>query len=866
MEESPARPESMFRIDFGHTFRTKSRIGGKQAMRGLIQDTSYALRQMRKSPGFTTITVLTLALGIGANTAIFTVVNALLLKMLPVKDPQELVVVGNPADPNQRSNGTPQTDVFSYPLYRELHDDNSVFRGLSAAGSDHRIVVDTGQGGSADEKVTGRMVSGNYFSVLGLNAAAGRLFSALDDTAENANPVVVLGYSYWKRKFALSPTIIGKDIRLHGYRFTVVGVAPPGFEGDVVGEQMALYVPLSMQPEIVRGRHWRNAGNTSWLSLIGRVKSGITPAQAEANLNLIFQQAVKGDYGAALSADDRNAIRNLHIAVSPGGGGLSDLRASYRVPLLLLMGIVGLVLLIACVNVANLLLARASARNREVAVRLAIGGSPRRILQQLLTESVLLAFIGGIAGSVLAFFGVRVLVRIFESDATLPLVPDIRVLAFTLVVIVVTGVLFGLVPALRTLRVQVSPALNDANRTTSGTKSRFGLGKGLIAAQVALSLLVLFAAGLLVRSLQKLMAQDFGYDRGHLIVARTDPTSAGYNDQNMKILAQQLIARLSSTPGVRSLTYSTNGLFAGTESADAIIVPGFAASQIDDRVAKEDYVGPDYFGVVGIPILVGRGIEAQDTNSSTRVAVVNEAMVKYFFHGQNPIGRQFKIDDSAWRDKPLTIVGISRNAKDHSGGIREAVKPRFYMAFQQVPEPSQIILEAQFQGVPSLAVANVISQIKAVDPRLPISFVKTLDSLVNDSAADQIALAKLSAFFAGLALLLACIGLYGVMSYTVAGRTREIGVRMALGARRRDVVQLVLGEGLLLVTIGLAAGVPLALASSKVLQRFLFEMKSTDPLSLVAVIALLGMVATFAGLIPARRAAKVDPMVALRYE
>jgi predicted permease len=835
-------------------------------MNGLLQDLRYSLRQLRKSPGFTAIAVLTLALGIGANTAIFTVINALLLKMLPVKDPQELVVVGNPADPNQRSNGTPRTDIFSYPLYTELRDQNSVFSGLCAGGSDHHIVIDTAQGGSADEKVTGRMVSGNYFSVLGLNAAAGRLFSGSDDTAENANPVVVLGYSYWKRKFALSPTIVGKDIRLNGYSFTVIGVAPSGFEGDVVGEQMALYVPLSMQPEIVRGRHWRTAGNTSWLSLIGRLKSGVTPAQAEANLNVIFQQASKGDYGAALSADDRNEIRNLHIAVSPGGAGLSDLRASYKVPLLLLMGIVGLVLLIACVNVANLLLARASVRSREIAVRLAIGGSPHRILQQLLTESILLAFIGGIAGSILAIWGVRVLVSIFESGAMLPLVPDLRVFAFTLLVIFVTGVLFGLVPALRTLQVRGSPALSDANRTTSGTRSRFGLGKGLIAGQVALSLLVLFAAGLLVRSLQKLMTQDFGYDRDHLVIARTDPTSAGYNNQNMKTLANQLVARLSGTPGVRAVTYSTNGLFAGTESADAIIVPGFDASQIDDRVAREDYVGPDYFGVVGIPILAGRGIEAQDTSTSTRVAVVNEAMVKYFFHGENPIGRQFKIDDSAWLDKPLTIVGISRNAKDHSNGIREAVKPRFYMPFQQIPEPSQIVLEAQIQGVPSLAVANVMSQIKAADPRLPISFVKMLDSLVNDSAADQIALAKLSAFFAGLALLLACVGLYGVMSYTVAGRTREIGLRMALGARRGDVVQLVLGEGLLLLATGLAAGVPLALASGRVLQRFLFEMKSTDPLSLVAVVALLGFVATLAGFVPARRAAKVDPIVALRYE
>jgi predicted permease len=838
----------------------------KTAMNGLLQDIRYGLRQLRKAPGFTFVAVMTLALGIGANTAIFTVVNALLLKTLPVKDPQQLVIVGNPTDPNRRSNGTPSTEIFSYPLYKELRDRNSVFTGLTAAATDHRVEVAGNQGETAEEKVNGRMVAGNYFNVLGLRPAAGRLFSDSDDTAENANPVVVLGYSYWQRKFGPSQAMIGSNIRLNGSPFTIAGVAPPGFEGDVVGEQMAVYVPLSMQPEIVRGRHWRNAGSASWLSPIGRLKAGVTIAQAEANLNLIFQQAIKGDYGAALTPDDRNAVRDLHIAVGPGGGGLSELRGSYRVPLLLLMGIVGLVLLIACVNVANLLLARASVRNREIAVRLAIGASGRRLLQQLLTESILLALVGGVAGSVLAIWGVRLLVSVFDSDANLPLVPDVRVLAFTLAVILCTGILFGSVPALRTLQVRVTPALKDTNRTTAAPGSRFSWSKGLIAGQVALSLLVLFAAGLLVRSLQKLMTQDFGYARDHLVIARIDPTSGGYTSEKMKLLAEQLAARLSSTPGVRAVTYSTNGLFAHSESDDAIIVPGFTATTSEGRVAMEDYVGPDYFTVVGIPVLAGRGIEQQDTGTSTRVAVVNEAMVKYFFGGQNPIGRQFKIDDQDWLDKPITIIGISRNAKDHSSGIRENIKPRFYMAFQQVPAPGQIVIDARVVGSPDATLANIRNQIKATDPRLPISFIHSLDTLVNDSAADQIALAKLSTFFAGLALLLACIGLYGVMSYTVAGRTREIGVRMALGAGRGDVMQLVLREGLLLVAGGIVLGIPLALLSSRVLRSFLFDMKSTDPLSLAAVVLLLGMVATFAGFIPARRAAKVDPMVALRYE
>lgn len=834
-------------------------------MNNLLQDVRYALRQLRKNPGFTLVATLTLALGIGANTAIFTVLNAVLLKMLPVQNPQQLVVVGDPSGVNNRANGTPQTSVFSYPLYKEFRDRNSVFSGLCAAATEHRIEL-ADQGSNSASTVVGRMVSGNYFDVLGVQPAAGRLIASSDDTAESANPVVVLGYGFWQSRFALSPSIIGKDIRLNGYPFTVVGVAPAGFDGDVVGERMALFVPLSMQPQIERGRHWLKDPNMSWLALIGRLQPGVNQTHADADVNLVFQQAMSGSYGASLSADDKKAISNSHIPVARGSGGLSELRASYGGPLLMLMGIVGLVLLIACVNVANLLLARASVRNREIAVRLAIGAAPKRVLQQLLTESVLLALLGGATGSLLATWGVRSLVNIIGSDATLPVSPDVKVLAFTLGVSLLTGILFGLVPALRTLKVRVAPALKDSARTTNESSSKFAWSKWLIAGQVAISLLVLFAASLLVRSLQKLMTQDFGYSRDHLVIARLDPTSAGYNADKMKLVAEQLAARLAATPGIHSVTYSLNGLFAHSESGDAILVPGFTPTKIRDRVAMEDYVGPDYFKVVGIPVLAGRGIEAQDTAAATRVAVVNEAMVKHFFDGQNPIGRQFKLDDADWLERPITIVGVSRDAKDHGSGIRGKVPPRFYMAYQQVPDPIQIMIEARVNGVASFAVANVKSQIKAVDPQLPVAFVDTLDDLVNESAANQIALAKLSAFFAGLALLLACIGLYGVMSYTVAARTREIGVRMALGARRGDVVQLVLREALLLVAAGIVVGIPVALASGRVLHTFLFELSSTDPLSLIAVVLTLAIVAAAAGFIPARRAAKVEPMVALRNE
>jgi predicted permease len=829
----------------------------------LTQDLRYALRQFRKNPGFTLVAVLTLALGNGANTSVFTVLNGLLLKMLPVRNPQQLAVVGNPNWASSRSNGTPRVDVFSYPLYKELRDHNSVFDGLCAAATDHHIEVDPGNAQFPDQKINGRMVSGNYFTLLGVQPAAGRLISDADDTAESANPVVVLSYDYWQRKFAGSLSIINKDIRLNGFPFTVIGVAPRGFDGDVVGERMSLFVPLSMQPEIVRGRHWRNNRNVSWLSLIGRLKPGTSLAQVEANVNLIFQQALKGDYGAALSSDDRKAIRDAHIKVADGASGLSDVRGNYRTPLLLLMGIVALVLLIACVNVANLLLARASSRTREITIRLAMGANRRRLLQQLLTESCLLGLMGGVLGAFLSIWGVRLLVGMFESGTTLPLSPDWRVFGFTIGLALLTGVIFGMVPALQSSKARLVVAAKDPLQAAPERGSMWG--KGLIAGQVALSLLVLFAALLLVRSLQKLMTQDFGYSRDHLVIARIDPAAAGYDPNHMKLLAEQLVTRISTTAGVRAVTYSANGLFAGTESADAVIVPGFTGTD-RDRIALEDYAGPNYFEVVGIPVLAGRGIEEQDTASSTRVAVVNEAMVKHFYGGNNPIGRQFLIDDAAELKRPITIIGISKNAKDHGSGIRDDVRPRFYLAFQQVTDPEQIIVEAQISGSASGAAGNLQSQIKGADSRLPISFIRTLDSLVTDSAGEQIALAKLSSFFAALALLLACIGLYGVMSYTVAGRTREIGLRMALGAQRNDVMRLVLREAMVLVVVGLAVGIPLSLASTRLLHSYLFGLKGTDPATLAIVVMLLGIVAAFAGFIPARRAAGVDPIVALRYE
>ena len=836
-------------------------------MESLFQDVRYGVRMLTRNPAFSAVAVLTLALAIGANTAIFTVVNALLLKMLPVKAPQELVVVGNPANVSSRWHGTPATEYFSYPLYREFRDNNTVFSGLLAAATEDHIEVNDGTGAGASDEVDGRLVSGNYFPVLGVEAAAGRLLGESDDSAENANPVVVLSYAYWRQRFALSPAIIGTQIRLNGYPFTILGVAPKRFTGEVVGQDVAVFVPLSMQPKIMREGGIRADPTVSWLSLIGRLKPGVSVSQAKADINLVFRRAVNGPFGARLSVDAREEIGNAQIEVGAGGAGLSRFRAQYRVPLILVMGIVGLVLLIACVNVANLLLARAKARSKEVAMRLAIGASQRRLLQQLLTESILLAVVGGMLGSLLAIWGVRLLVALFGPDAeSLPLAPDARVLCFTLAVCVLTGILFGLVPALSAARVEVNPTLKENSTPDSGTHSGFNWGKALVAGQVALSLVVLFAAALLVRSLEKLLTQELGYDRSHLMVVHPRASDAGYSGERIKQLAQRLTTQISTLSGVRGVCYSSLGLFSGGESSNKVIVPGFTAPKRDDYSVAEDSVSPDYFAVMGIPILFGRGISQQDVATTTRVAVINEAMMKRFFRGDNPVGKQFEIDDPAEKGRPFTVIGVSRDAKDHAEFLRNATIPRFYFPFLQYPNPRHFVLEILISGDPKMVFGEVRSQIKAVDEILPIYSMYTVTQLVERSVGNEIALARLAAFFAGLALVLACVGLYGVVSYMVAQRTREIGIRVALGAQREDVLRLVINEGMLLVGIGIAVGIPLSLTSSRVLHSFLFGLSGTDPASLALVIALLGSVAAVAGFIPARRATKVDPVVALRYE
>lgn len=785
-------------------------------METFIQDIRYGFRVLRKSPSFSLIAVLTLALGIGANTAIFSLINALLLRMLPVANPSELVVVGDPAKAHTRSLGTPQLDLFSYPLYRDLRDGNHVFSGMIASGEEHQMKVADDRSGEISSDALGVLVTGNYFSVLGVNAFMGRMLTPEDDKVPGGHPVAVVSYRFWQQKLSADPGIVGQSLRLNGQPFTIVGVAPDGFFGDTVGDLQDVWMPMMMEAQILAGRPWLEDYNASWLRVIGRLRPRVSIDKAAADLNVVFQQTLDGPAKSKIHPDDMAELRKSQIPVVEGGAGFSQLRGNFRNPLWLLMGMVGLVLLIACVNVANLLLARSTARRKEIAIRLSIGASPARLMRQLLTESVLLAFTGGAVGLLVARWGSRALLRLSldsESRQTLNASLDSHVLLFT-----------------------------------------------------ALSVLVLFAAGLLVRSLRNLQNVKIGYTREGLLMIDTDPLSAGYNPKKLPQFNDEVVQRLSTLPGVRGVTYSMAGLFSGNTSSDEMKVEGYTAANHADRVISLDAVGPNYFTTLKAPIILGRDLGQQDTATAPLVAVINKAMQQHYFGNSNSIGKKIWADDDEHRGTPpFTIVGVVDNVQDQD--LHEKIAPRFYFPLSQYPDPVyDLNFVVRTAGNPNAIVESARKAIGNFDSRVPIGQIRSLDTQIDDSIHGDIVIARLSTFFGLLALLLACIGVYGIMSYAVSGRTREIGVRMALGARRQDVLWMVLRGALLLIAVGVCIGIPAAFAASQLIKSMLFNLTSFDPLSMLAVIILLGGVAILAGLIPARRATKVNPVIALRYE
>jgi predicted permease len=817
----------------------------------MFQDLRFGIRLLLKNPGFTAVAVLSLALGIGANTAIFSLLDAVLLKQLPVKSPEQLVALDSFNQRGERRN-------FSHPVFEQLRARTSVFSGLFAAvDGTTRMELAGPESSGQTEQAEVQLVSGEYFQVLGVDAVAGRILTPADDQTPGAHPVAVLSYGFWQRRFAGDVAVIGRSITLKGQPFNVIGVTPPAFFGEAVGRAPDIWAPLMMEPPLGRGVTYLSNANVGWLRIMARLKPGVSEQQAQAALTLSLAQ-LKTE-----SSDVGQAARHLtRIEVFPGRQGLPEFRDQFTKPLRILMAVVGLVLLIACANVANLLLARATARQKEVAVRLAIGAGRFRLIRQFLTESLLLSAAGGALGLLFAWWGSRVLLILGSSGAApLPInvEPNARILGFTLAVSLLTALLFGLAPAFIVTRQEVSSAL----KATALVRPRLSLSRPLVVAQVALSLLLLTGAGLFVQTLRNLRTLDLGFAAEQIVQARINPQVSGYKPEQLPELYRQLLERLNAAPGVRSATLAASGFRTGRSRTCCIAVEGYTHRPNEDREIQIISVMPGYFQTLGLPLLAGRDFTPSEAGNSKpgefpKLAVINETMARYYFGQERPLGRRF-----GWGDKEVKydteIVGVVKDA--NYGNLRDKTRPLIYF-----PDQGSGLIVVRAAADSTALLPTIRQAIQAVDKNLEIGSIRTVPQLLEQALVQERLMAKLSGFFSLLALLLACIGLYGVMSYDVARRTHEIGIRMALGARGADVLRMILRETLWLVVIGLALGLAAASAATKLVEGLLFGLEATDTLTMALAALLLLAVATLAGWLPARRAARVDPMAALRHE
>jgi predicted permease len=847
----------------------------------IAQDLRYGLRQLGRSPGFTLAVVLSLALGIGANTAIFSLIDAVMLRMLPVKSPERLVLLnwvsqkrpaamaGQTGYSTNDETGRWLSPSFPYPSFEEFRAHNQAFSSIFGFTPFSRANINIdGQANLAQ----GELVTGEYFSGLGVSPILGRAITAGDEKP-NAPRVAVISYGYWSRQFASNSTAIGKHIDINAVPFTIVGVAPPEFFGIEPGHAIDIWAPLVDDPKLLPYGMSSTPGNRSpftsrdwwWLMMVARLKPGVTEQQASSELDVLFQQSI-----SAASTPSARAETTPHIELEPASKGLTFLRSEFSRPLQILMTVVAVVLLVACANVATLLVGRSAARQKEVAVRLSLGTSRARLLRQLLTESVFLASLGGALGILFANWGSRILLLLLSSGGE-PLNfearTDANVLGFTTVISVLTGILFGLAPALGTTRVELTPALKSGASAIAFVtrRTRLALGKTLVVSQVALSLLLLIGAGLFVRTLQNLQNQNLGFDQHQLLLFELDPTQNGYQGQRLIDFYGGLLERLQTLPGAMSATMSINTLLSNSQSHCPISVEGRKPVPGEDSGVDWNNVGPSFFETMGIRLLLGRGIERRDTTNSPKVAVVNEAFANHFLDGGNPIGHRFRFDKLEKSEDVYEIVGLVQDAKYAS--LRNAPRPTVYLPYSQMPvQIGDIHFEVRTAGDPLALVPSVRRVVRDLDGNVPLSEVKTQTEQIDETIVRERLFAQLSSFFGGLAVLLACIGLYGLMGYIVTRQTGEIGIRRALGAERLDIFRMVMRRVLVLVVLGVCIGVPAALAATRLISSYLFGLKATDPLTIVLCSLLMLTVAALAGYFPARRAAKVDPLVALRYE
>ncbi len=795
------------------------------------QDIRYSLRMLSKNPGFTAVAVLTLALGIGANTAIFSLIDAILLRTLPVSHPESLVVLASYSRDGRVGD-------FGYPDYLIMRDGNRAFSGVLAASSQERI--DIGRGAETEVALR-KIVSTNYFSVLGVQPFLGRVFSNEDESLQ----VAVISNGFWKRSFGGSPSVVGKQLDLDGLPFTIVGVAPPEFLGETVGEAPDIWATVSLMPA-----PRRSLPGFTWLDLMGRLRSGVHAQQASLDLRLLLPQLP--------DSVSRGGFID-HIAMEAGERGGSGLRDSFSVPLNILMAVVAVVLLIACVNLASLQLARAATRQREIATRLALGAGRGRIVRQLVTESVLLALMGGVVGLLFAVWTERFLVSLVAGVGraiTVDLRPDIHILGFTGVISVATGVLFGLAPALQAARQGAGLGLKLNSHFLSARRRAWGLKDGLIAMQVALSVLLLVVGGLFIRTLENLKTQDLGFRAANVLSVQIG-SEREYQPPWANVIVA-LLRRTEAIPGVDVASVSFNEILADDDSGvSGLKFDGYPPSRENQR-AHANWVGPKYFETSGIPMVEGREFSLVDNSNAQRVAILNQTMARHYFGNPRAVGKRFEINKEQYE-----IIGVAKDAKYLD--LRESnVRLVYFAALQNNSEIHS--LEVRTTSSPLAVAGAVRAAVREVDPHLRIGEITTLEKRIDQKLAREFLVADFAGFFSGLTLLLVFIGIYGTLAYTVARRTNEIGIRMALGARESDVLRFVVGQGMVLAFAGLALGIVGTLGLTRFLTSLLYGVKPADTLTFVAVSFILTAVALVASYIPARRATKVDPMVALRYE
>ncbi len=838
-------------------------------MENLWQDIRYGLRGLLKRPAFTLVALAILALGIGANTAIFTLINAVVLKPLPVDKPEELVLFNDSADEGTStlSDGdvpTGRSRRFSYATYRYFREHDPSFQELSAfrSGESRLSVRRSDAAGEAAQRASSHLVSGNYFKVLGVNAQQGRVLTNEDD-APAAPPAAIISHGYWQQKLSGDPQIVGKNILLNGTAFTIVGVMPRRFFGLRVRRSPDFWLPLAFQPQIELRKSYLEDKNVYWLNLVGRLKPGTQIGQAQAAVNVELRQFFTERAGSQLSDDSRQAIQNSYVSLASGERGLSGLRTFYARALSTLMVIVALILLIACANVGNLLLSRAAARQAEISLRQALGASRGRLMRQLLTESLLLAFIGGVVGVILAQWGVSLLVTRLAATSPLDVKPDASILLFTLGISLVSGVLFGIAPALRATKADLTSALKE--KSAHGRKRRFNLGSALVVAQVAVSLILLVGAGLFARSLMKLQQQDLGFNRDNVLLVGVDTRLAGYKPDELSSVYRQLYDRLSALPNVQSATMASYSPMQGTGTNSTITVCGYTPAKDEDTAVTDILIGPNFCETLGVPLLLGRDIGLQDTVASARVGVVNQAFAQSYFHDENPIGRRATFAEDSDKED-FEIVGVVGDSKYDSA--KEKADRTVYRPILQVQDQQTFnnVFELRTAGEPLNLSGEVRTAVAQVNDKLPILNITSLRVQTDDALKQEKLIAQLVSFFGLLGLLLSCVGLYGIMAHAVVRRTNEIGIRMALGAERRDIIWMVLKESLVLVAIGLVLGIPAAWGAAHLIASQLFGVNPADPLSMLIAALSLTVVAASAGYLPARRASRVNPLIALRYE